>query len=214
MNYQLVIFDWDGTLMDSIPKIVTCLQQTAQVLNLPVPEVEAARAVIGLSLHRAVETLFPDTQLEVSKMMQTYQHLYREVDTTPTPLFDDVVVTLKGLRQRGVCLGVATGKYRAGLQRALSATELSDYFDATRTADEADSKPAPMMIQQIMSQTNYNVAHTVMIGDSPLDMEMAKRAGVDAIGITTGVADEQQLRAAGACIVVDNYLELQKELGW
>ncbi|WP_025820646.1 HAD-IA family hydrolase [Shewanella marina] len=208
-QYELVIFDWDGTLMDSIGKIVIAMQRAAEHLNMPVPTEQQVRDIIGLSLDKAVQQLFPNiSQQQIAELAQYYSHFYKASDDFASPLFDGVVELLQQLKQADIKLAVATGKSRRGLDRVLALTELADIFDTTRCADEACSKPAPEMILQILSQLNVAPEKALMVGDSIHDLNMANNAGVDGVGVTFGAHDRVTLAQASPLAIIDNSLSL------
>ncbi|NOU49462.1 HAD-IA family hydrolase [Pseudoalteromonas sp. JBTF-M23] len=212
MRYKLVIFDWDGTVMDSVPKIVNTLKLAAESVGVAIPCDEKAAAIIGLSLDTAVATLFPNDKKYWPELIDAYQHQYIHGDNTATPLFNYAEQYIRHLKAKGVLLAVATGKGRAGLTRMLEQTKLGDCFITTRTADEAQSKPSPDMIHQILDELNIAVDDAVMIGDSLLDMKMAENAGIDAIAMSCGAASAEQLTQSCALAVCQNYLQLERTL--
>ncbi|MBW8183873.1 HAD-IIIA family hydrolase [Shewanella nanhaiensis] len=213
-QYELVIFDWDGTLMDSVGKIVACMQQTAKVLEFPTPSEVAVRNIIGLSMQEALNTLYPDGNESVYRqMIQVYRQQYLELDTTPSPLFDGAELLLKQLNQIGYQLAVATGKARVGLDRVLNETGLGQQFIASRCADEAVSKPHPEMINQLLNQLNVKPAKALMIGDSVHDINMANNAGIDAVGVNYGAHGESQLLTSNPKSIISSPLELLGFLG-
>ncbi|MGS0497108.1 HAD-IA family hydrolase [Pseudoalteromonas mariniglutinosa] len=207
--YKLVIFDWDGTIMDSVPKIVNCMRQAALTCGVVAPSDEATKNIIGLSLEHAVASLFPELSTVHTDLIVAYKHQYKFVDVTPTPLFTDVVDTLTALKNQGVLLAVATGKSRAGLERLLDETQLRDYFVATRTSDDALSKPAPDMLLQLLVELNIRHVDALMIGDTKIDMAMAKAANIDRLGVTMGVHNAQQLSEFTPIATVDSYQQLR-----
>ena len=210
--YKLVIFDWDGTVMDSVPKIVNCMHQSALACGVTPPSDEAIQNIIGLSLERAVATLFPEQQALHTKLIAGYKHQYKHLDVTPTPLFANVEHTLAALQSQGTLLAVATGKSRAGLERLLDETKLRKYFVATRTSDDALSKPAPDMVLQLLAELNISHQDALMIGDTKIDMAMAKAANIDRLGVTMGVHNALQLSEYAPIATVDCYLQLQARL--
>jgi phosphoglycolate phosphatase len=212
MKYKLVIFDWDGTVMDSVPKIVNTLQLAAAQVGVEVPCETRAASIIGLSLDTAVATLFPNDAPLWHELAAAYQHQYKYGDDIPTPLFEGAQELLENLKHRGAYLAVATGKGRSGLNAMLSKTGVGHYFSTTRTADEASSKPHPDMIQQILQELNVVAEDAVMIGDSLLDMQMAQSAGVDAIAMSCGAASEAQLLQSNALAVCANFQQLAQSL--
>ncbi|MBH0019031.1 HAD-IA family hydrolase [Pseudoalteromonas sp. SWXJ133] len=210
-KYKLVIFDWDGTVMDSVTKIVNCIRSSAESLNLVPPSDETIKNIIGMSLEKAIDVLFPDNVAQHQALISGYKYQY-SVDTTPTPVFANVVSVLNALKEQGIVLAVATGKGRGGLERLLEQSQLRHFFSATRTSDEAQSKPSPDMLYQLLEELGISAQDAVMIGDTQIDMTMAKAAGMDRIGVTMGVHNAQQLNKLSPVATVDNYLQLQQVL--
>ncbi|WP_345889737.1 HAD-IA family hydrolase [Pseudoalteromonas arctica] len=210
-KYKLVIFDWDGTVMDSVTKIVNCIRSSAESLNLVPPSDEAIKNIIGMSLEKAIDVLFPDNVAQHQALIKGYKHQY-SVDTTPTPVFDNVVSVLGALKEQSTVLAVATGKGRGGLESLLDQSQLRHFFSATRTSDDALSKPSPDMLYQLLEELGIRAQDAVMIGDTQIDMTMAKAAGMDRIGVTMGVHNAQQLNKLSPVATVDNYLQLQQVL--
>lgn len=193
-SFALLVFDWDGTLMDSESRIVQCVQAAAADLDLPVPERDAVRNIIGLGLSEAVTTLFPgaDAQL-IDAVVGRYRYHFLGDNDTPSPLFPGVEQTLQRLEQAGYLLAVATGKGRAGLERVLRDTGLGGLFHATRCADEAFSKPHPEMLLQLMDQLGVTADETLMIGDTEWDMQMARNAGTECMAVCYGAHEVERL---------------------
>lgn len=200
MSYSLVVFDWDGTLMDSTPAIVAAIQGACRDMQLPVPPDEAASWVIGLGLADALRTAVPAL---TEDQWQPFAERYRFHYLTRDPelrLFAGVEQMLDELAGAGVYLAVATGKSRNGLNRALQSTGLSKRFDATRCADETHSKPHPAMLLELMDELCVAPANTVMIGDTSHDLNMAGNAGVHGVGVAYGahaLGDLQACTPAG-----------------
>ncbi len=208
-RYELVIFDWDGTLMDSIGKIVSCMQQTATELSLSVPSETAIRDIIGLSMDEALNVLHPEAcTMTREKMIAVYRQHYLQLNQTPSPVFFGVEELLTTLKESGHQLAVATGKARAGLNRVLNETGFMDYFHSSRCADEAKSKPDPQMLHELLAQLNIAPERAVMVGDSIHDLNMANNAGVDAIGVSYGAHNETTLQQANPIAVVDSPLAM------
>jgi phosphoglycolate phosphatase len=192
--YRLLVFDWDGTLMDSVARIVSSMQAAFRELGLTVPGAAAVRNVIGLGLSEAIAVLLPSVEEELLwRVASHYRQHFLDTDATPTSLFPGVEDALRHLRSSGYLLGVATGKGREGLNRALAETGLPPYFQATRCADETRSKPHPQMLFELMAELAVAAEHTLMIGDSEYDMAMAANAGVDALAVCYGVHDANRL---------------------
>ena len=187
-DVKVVIFDWDGTVMDSVGKIVNSVQIAAERLALPVPSAHAAKQIIGLSLDPAFKTLFPHSSAAERELLaEHYKDVYSNVDRTPTPLFAGADHVFTTLRQRGYQLAVATGKARRGLDRMFAETNTGHHFVTSRCSDEAQSKPHPQMLEHILTELQLTPAQAVMVGDSRYDLMMAHSIGVHRIGVTHGV---------------------------
>lgn len=204
MKYDLIVFDWDGTLMDSVARIVACTQAAARDLGLPVPPHEQAKQIIGLGLHDAMARLFGITdEGEVQAVAERYRFHFLGDEPTPETLFEGAESLLRGLDAQGYLLAIATGKSRRGLDHVLAKTELAELFVATRCADETHSKPNPQMLFDIMSETGMAAEKTLMIGDTEYDMLMAGNAGTDGLGVTYGVHGREHLLEHGALDCLD-----------
>lgn len=197
-DFELLVFDWDGTLMDSEARIVACVREAVREIGLEVPPDSAIRNIIGLGLSEAVIALFPeaDSQL-VGEISDRYREHFLFQNQTPMPLFEGVEETLQELASRGHLMAVATGKSRRGLERSLEHTGLGELFHITRCADEAFSKPHPEMLLQIMDQLGVDPRDTLMIGDTEYDMEMATNAGSAALAVSCGVHETERLLRHG-----------------
>jgi phosphoglycolate phosphatase len=194
-QFDLIVFDWDGTLMDSTATIVKCIQASAKDLGLPIPSREAAAHVIGLGLGEAMQVVLPDVDPKFyPRMVERYRHHYLSKDHELT-LFDGVPEMLQELSQQGYFLAVATGKSRVGLNRSLNAAKLLSTFDATRCADETFSKPHPAMLQELTRELGQDLKRTVMIGDTTHDLMMAQNAGSAGIAVEYGAHPVDQLAA-------------------
>lgn len=189
---RLIVFDWDGTLMDSEAQIVSCLRAVIHDLSLEPLDDETLRNVIGLGLREAIDALVPGRDED---FCQAFIARYRGhwFNSGGSSLFAGVGDMLEAFRRQQLLLGVATGKSRRGLDRVLGETGLASHFDATRCADEAPSKPHPQMLLDLMDQLGVTPAQTIMVGDTEYDMEMATNAGAAKIAVTTGVHSEQRL---------------------
>lgn len=209
-RYQLIIFDWDGTLMDSIERIVSSVQAAAKSCSLNVPDNSQVSDIIGLSLPQAMKTLFPNINAsDTAKLIEQYKYQFIEVNDTPMPLFTDTIPLLNTLTQNNKILAIATGKGREGLQRVLNQTKTGHYFHASRCAGEASSKPSPEMLLSLLEQLQIAKDRALMIGDSKYDLQMAKSAGIDSIGVTFGVHSRSQLSRYQPKAIVDSLTELQ-----
>jgi phosphoglycolate phosphatase len=205
----LIVFDWDGTVIDSTAIIAGSIQEACRDLKLPVPDDETARHVIGLGLMQALRYAVPTAPEEMYEpLVARYRHHFLSQHDT-IPLFDHARETIIELRDAGYRLAVATGKNRIGLDRALETTEMGEYFHATRTADRTFSKPHPAMLLEIMDELDVPPARTLMVGDTTHDLQMAINAGVDAVGMTHGAHPENQLRELKPIVLLDDFVELR-----
>jgi len=212
LRYALIVFDWDGTLIDSAGAIAECIQEAAREMGLAVPDRERARHVIGLGLHASLRHAVPDLPAErAMEFIACYrrQFLAREEGMR---LFPGVVELLGALRDRGHALAVATGKSRRGLERALDASALRPYFASTRCADESVPKPDPAMLHELLLELGTEPAQALMIGDTSHDLQMAGAAGVDALAVSYGAHAESSLRALAPRGCVANVEELARWL--
>jgi phosphoglycolate phosphatase len=194
-KFDLIVFDWDGTLMDSTATIVKCIQGAAKDLGLPVPSDTAAAHVIGLGLAEAMQAVMPDIDPALyPRMVERYRYHFLTKDHELV-LFDGAREMLNALSQEGYFLAVATGKSRVGLNRALNGVGLLSMFDATRCADETFSKPHPAMLQELTRELGQDMRRTVMIGDTTHDLLMANNAGAAGIAVEYGAHPLNQLQA-------------------
>lgn len=207
-NFDLIVFDWDGTLMDSTSTIVTCIQAAARDLGLPVPDDRRAAYVIGLGLHDAMQAVIPGLEPQYyPRMVERYRYHYLAKDRGLT-LFDGVRDMLTGLAHEGYFLAVATGKSRVGLNRAMDAAGLLSVFHATRCADETFSKPHPAMLQELTRELGQDMQRTVMIGDTTHDLQMATNAGAAGVGVHYGAHSVPELEALGPMFIAGSVFEL------
>lgn len=194
-RFNLIIFDWDGTLIDSIDWIVRSLQYAAESCFLPIPEKQAAREVIGLSIDTAMAALFPKIDRNTGKtLVQYYNDAYYSRKLGREDLFPGVYDMLVKLNEAGYRIAVATGKTRKGLNHALAATGTQDLFATTRCADESASKPDPAMLMDIMRSINVPHSDALMVGDTAHDLEMAQNAGISSVAVTCGAHPKQLLK--------------------
>ena len=194
-RFDLIIFDWDGTLINSIDWITSCLQHAAIQYDCPIPEPQAAKDVIGLSIYRAMQTLFPEVDEQTQKqLVACYSQKYFSKQISRDDLFPGVYEMLVHLNGTGYQLAVATGKTRAGLQEALQATGTEGLFCITRCADETASKPDPRMLREIIQHTNAAKERSLMVGDSIHDLQMALNAHISAIAVSCGTHSEEFLQ--------------------
>jgi phosphoglycolate phosphatase len=207
-QFDLIVFDWDGTLMDSTATIVKCIQAAARDLGLPVPDNRAASYVIGLGLQDAMQAALPGVDPKYyPRMVERYRYHYLARDQELV-LFDGVRDMLNELSQQGYFLAVATGKSRVGLNRAMDAVKLMSAFDATRCADETFSKPHPAMLQELTRELGQDMQRTLMIGDTTHDLQMAINAGASAIAVHYGAHSAEELRALAPMYAADTVSDL------
>lgn len=211
---RLVVFDWDGTLMDSPRRIVYCLRRAARETGLPEREESALRGIIGLGVRAAVHELYPELdEAGMDAFATSYRRCYLEAEDAPEePLFPGVTELLEDLDRRGILLAVATSKSRAGLDRALGASGLEPRFVATVTSDEQPSKPSPAMVEELLRRTGVERDRTLMIGDSVYDLQMARAAGVRAVGITHGAHSDDRLAAERPAALLPDIAALRHRL--
>jgi phosphoglycolate phosphatase len=208
-RFELLVFDWDGTLMDSAAAICASLQAACRDLALAVPPDEDARFIIGLGLNDAMAHILPGLpHEEYSRVAERYRHHFLAADGATT-LFPGAAETIAELHEAGFMLAVATGKSRRGLDRALGATGLARYFHATRCADEGFSKPHPGMLQQLMAELGADRDRTLMIGDTTHDMEMARSAGVARVAVAYGAHAREELLACDPLACVEAFGDLR-----
>ncbi|MDP4537325.1 HAD-IA family hydrolase [Alkalimonas collagenimarina] len=207
---RLVIFDWDGTVMDSVGRIVSAMQTSAKLAELPVPTAYEVKQIIGLSLDLAFTSLFPCmNKQQHQSLFKHYREQYVHHDPTPTPMFEGAELLFQQLHQQQRQLAVATGKARKGLTRIFAETGLAHYFVTTRCADDARSKPDPDMLLQILHETGLQPEQAVMVGDTSHDMLMAQKAGIPRIGVTHGVHGLDVLAKFEPIAIVDDLHQLK-----
>ena len=211
-RFDLVVFDWDGTLSDSTAAIVSAIQDAAADLGLPVPDHATASHVIGLGLHealaRAVPTLPPGRIAEYSARYRLH-YLAREAELV---LFPGARQLIAELRQAGVLLAIATGKSQRGLQRALATAGLGAEFVATRCADQTHPKPHPAMLLELTEELMVSPQRTLMVGDTTHDLQMAEAARAAAVGLTQGAHPYEQLAACRPLALFDSLTQLHQWL--
>lgn len=207
--YSLVIFDWDGTLMDSTERIVSCLAKAARKTQLPVLADASYQHIIGLGLREAIRYLYPDIdEPTIEVMRQHYADCFIAAENTPSPLFHGALDVLNVLRDNNIKTAVATGKSRAGLDRVWHKTGLGKYFDASRCADETVSKPHPRMLEEILSELGVKNDRALMIGDTSFDLEMAANVSMPSIGVSYGAHDVATLQQHNPLAIIDNMAQL------
>jgi phosphoglycolate phosphatase len=211
-RFELVVFDWDGTLLDSPGAIVAAIQAAARDLDLPEPPDERARHVIGLGLSDALRHALPELPPErYGELVERYRYHYLSRDHELS-LFAGVEALLQELADSGARLAVATGKSRLGLERALKTSGLGRYFEASRCADECHSKPHPQMLHELMDETFVVPERMVMVGDTTHDLLMAQNAGVAGLGVAWGAHPRVALDEAAPVAVFERIEELAEWL--
>jgi len=209
---RLFVFDWDGTLMDSVGRIVSCLRQAAEEQGLEDLGDAGFGNVIGLGLPQAIARLYPQLNpRQIEQFRNTYSARFVAADARPSHLFPGALELLQTLRARGHWVAVATGKSRRGLDRVLGELGLDDCFDATRCADETASKPDPRMLHEIVVALGAEPEQAVMIGDTEYDLEMAARARIRSLGVSFGVHSRERLARHAPERIVDSLPEI---LAW
>lgn len=193
-SYQLLVFDWDGTLSDSLRFIVAAVRGAIRDMDLPARDEDEIRGIIGLGLFDASNRLFPGmSEPDCHRLAENYRQHYRILAADPVPLYPGAAEIIPALHEQGYMLAVATGKSRRGLNQALGDSGLSRYFALTRCADETFSKPHPQMLEELMDLAGVSAAETLMIGDSEHDMQMARNAGVEAVALAHGALPASRL---------------------
>jgi len=196
VKYRLVVFDWDGTIIDSASTIAACIRDASRDMGLEVPSHERASHVIGLGLHDALTSAVPGLPAgRYPEFVELYRKHFRAREDS-MQLFAGMRELLDGLSKKHR-LAIATGKSRRGLERALESSNLKTRFVASRCADETNPKPHPAMLLELMDELEVSQYQVLMIGDTSHDMEMARAAGVDALAVTYGAHAEEGLRACG-----------------
>jgi phosphoglycolate phosphatase len=209
-RFDLIIFDWDGTLIDSIDWIARCLQNAANNTRHTTPNYQSAKDVIGLSIDKAIAALFPDAnENEVHTLVDHYEKAYFSKKISRDDLFIGVFDMLEALKTSGYLLAIATGKTREGLDEALHATGTVDLFSITRCADETQSKPHPKMLEEIMTHLQISPERVLMVGDSTHDLQMAINAGIASVGVASGSHDADQLLQYQPLHCLSNPVELR-----
>jgi phosphoglycolate phosphatase len=208
-QFDLIAFDWDGTLFDSTALIARCIQAAVRDVGGTVPSDQDASYVIGLGLMQALAHAAPDVpQSRYPQLGERYQHHYaaRQHDIA---LFDGVLPLLAELKQRHHWLTVATGKSRRGLNEALQSVALQGVFDGSRTADETAGKPSPLMLHQLMAEFGVAPERTLMIGDTTHDVQMALNAGCASLGVSYGAHEPDAFHALQPRFVAHSVRELR-----
>lgn len=208
-QFDLIAFDWDGTLFDSTALIQRCIQQAVVDVGGALPSDHDASYVIGMGLMQALAHAAPDVPVErYPELGARYRHHYlaRKHDLS---LFDGVLALLTELKQRQHWLAVATGKSRHGLDDALQTAELKGLFDGSRTADETAGKPHPRMLQELMSEFGVSPQRTLMVGDTTHDLQMARNAGCASVAVSYGAHEPEAFHTLQPLFVAHSVSELR-----
>ena len=207
-KFDLIVFDWDGTLVNSANSIAFSLQGAARDLGVTEPSNEEARYVIGLGLNEAIRHLFPSlSSQKLNVISDRYRHHYLTQDKKIS-LYKGASEVIKALHAENFLLAVATGKSRAGLNRSFKSSGLGSFFHASRCADETFSKPHPAMLLELMSQLNVKATRTLMIGDTTHDLQMATNACVSGVGVTYGAHPKKRLETLAPLACVESVAKL------
>jgi len=207
-RFDLIAFDWDGTLFDSTAMIVRSIQQACRDIGVAVPSDDAAAYVIGLGLHDALKHAVPGLpEARYPELGQRYRHHYF-ASQHEISLFEGTLAMLHALKERHHFLTVATGKTRRGLDEALAHTDLRGLFDASRTADETFSKPHPRMLQELMAEFGVTPERTLMVGDTTHDLQLAANAGAASVGVSYGAHDHEAFAPLNPLFVAHSTREL------
>ncbi|MFL3647132.1 MAG: HAD-IA family hydrolase [Cellvibrionales bacterium] len=206
----LLVFDWDGTLVDSVAYIAQSMRTAAGEQDLPIPTVDAVHEIVGLGLTEAVQRLFPQLSEAANKALSVrYSTVFKRDKDEPCQLFDGVRSSLEELRDVGFQLAVATGKSRKGLRRAMQELQMGDLFVASRCADETRSKPDPLMLLELLEELAFAPSHTLMVGDTLHDLNMATNAGVTSIAVDYGAHPRVRLLAAAPLACVSRFSDIK-----
>lgn len=208
-HWQLVVFDWDGTVVDSAARIVAAVRSASLSMDLAPAVAQDIVCQIGLSLETIFSTLHPDQDHEaVEQLCTAYRDNWSRNSMIDAPPFDGAKACLQRLDALGIMLAVATGKSRRGLNQSFSDTGMNNHFVTSRTADEAFAKPNPQMLLDVLDQTGQDRQQTLMVGDTVFDMQMAANARVPAVGVCWGSHSREQLSDAGALACFDDFESL------
>ena len=207
-QFDLIVWDWDGTLADSTGMITTAIVNAAAQVGLPTLDPVAASNIIGLGLKESIHALFGDITAEKAQALAKQYTANYYAGESEIPLFAGAADTIKALHKRGFKLAVATGKGRRGLNLALEHCGLAPYFHATKTVDECFSKPHPQMLDELMDELIVRPERTLMIGDTSYDLQMASNAGVPAVAVTYGAQPRDKLLGYNSIAIFNEFSEL------
>lgn len=211
---RLLVFDWDGTLVDSLERIVASMHHAAKTCHIPQLADANIHAIIGLSLEHAFFQLYPQPELAnlCEQFRQAYSTHYLALEQEPSPFYPGVRDALDNFRSSGYQLAVATGKSRKGLDRVLTGHNMQSFFDITRCADETLSKPDPLMLHEILQHCRQPATQAIMVGDSPFDLQMANHAGIAPVAVSYGAQPLDVLLLEQPVLAIDNFTQLDNWL--
>ncbi|MDM3872145.1 HAD-IA family hydrolase [Porticoccus sp. W117] len=211
---KLLIFDWDGTLSDSLSRIAFCMQRAAEDCQLQPPTVEEVRNIVGLGLREAIAILYPHIEDDglIERIKEDYSRHFLSNDKVPSPFYPHVMESLERLREQGHILTVATGKSRRGLNRVLAEKGLDSFFHGSRCADETRSKPHPQMINELLQEFDVQPSQAIMVGDTEYDLEMAVNAQVPGLGVSYGAHSVERLQKHKPFAVVDCFSQVEEAI--
>ncbi|MCU7835590.1 MAG: HAD-IA family hydrolase [gamma proteobacterium symbiont of Taylorina sp.] len=212
-KYKLIIFDWDGTLMDSQQKIVQTLRTTLLQLNLVDRSDDTLKNVIGLGLGEAVRQLYPELNAQqIKHFSELYRHIFLSPEQAAPHLFDGISNMIKKLHQCDVMIAIATGKGRQGLEHAIGESGIRSFIHASRCADETFSKPNPQMLCELLDEFSLTASDAIMVGDTVYDLEMANNIKMDSLGVSYGVHDIEYLLEQKPIMICDTVEQLEHNL--
>ncbi len=211
--YKVIIFDWDGTLMDSDRRIVECLKVAALKTDLPLLPDQAYRDIIGLSLGVALQTLYPQaSEWQLKVLDAVYRWQFMEANDTLMQPFEGLHDLLTSLKSAGYLLAIATGKSRPGLELVMAETQVKPYFVVTKSGEETACKPNPLMLQEILQELSLSPSEALMVGDSIFDLQMAQAIAMPSVAMTHGVHGLAALSVFNPLAFCDNLVELKSWL--
>lgn len=209
MKYKVLVFDWDGTLINSVPHIVDCIRVASDAVGTAFPGEEASRRIIGLGMQEALESLFGVQSSEfVQAFRMAYSQHFFSRESGRDDFFPGVVDTLVKIRAQGVPLAVATGKSWQGMQRALQGLKMEDWFVSVKCADRTASKPDPRMLIELQQELKVEGHEMLMVGDTSFDLEMARRAGVACLGVAYGAHPPEELIELASVGVLGDFKDI------
>lgn len=207
---EIIIFDWDGTLVDSTGRIVDCIHRSAELVGVPSITDQQAKHIIGLGLPEAIRTLWPEiNSQDHAAMCQAYAKFFSQGSEIGVSFYQGVPELLEKLKKLGLSLGVATGKTRKGLDAMIKDMDVEGVFDITRCADETCSKPHPQMLSEILTERQLQADRALMVGDTTYDLEMAYRIEMPSVGMLYGAHEQEMLERWSPKALCNNVSELE-----